>query len=156
MINKTAIIYAFLVLVGLSSTTVGQASNDWNTLNSLTPGFRMIVELKGGNRLKGKFEGVESNSMRMRTDGKSININRDEVSRVYRGEKRSRVRSALIGAGIGLGVGVLAGVLHERNSADPDGLAGVAGVLYGIPAGAAIGAAAGGGVKKGDLLYEAR
>jgi small nuclear ribonucleoprotein (snRNP)-like protein len=156
MINKVAIFSVFLVLLTLGPSAFGQSSNDWNSLNNLPPEFRLIVELKGGRRLKGKFEGFEPNSLRIRTDGKSINIGRDEVSRVYRGEKRSRVRSALIGAGIGLGVGVAVGVLHERNSTDPDGLAGVAGVLYGVPAGAAIGAAAGGRVKKGSLLYEAR
>lgn len=156
MISKNAIIVSILILLCLGPVVNGQNAGDWNALSGLPQELRLIVELKGGNRLKGRFAGLQADSITLRTDRGTIPIRRDEISRVYRGEKRSRVKSALIGAGIGLGVGVVAGVVHERNSPDPDGLAAAAAVLYGIPAGAAIGAAAGGGIKKGDLLYEAR
>lgn len=153
---------AFVSLIVLLSIFLSSAipafalqARDWNSLLSLSPGIKLVVQLKGGTQLKGKLRSADDDSISIENGGRPTKIPRDEVHRVYLGRSGSRMKGAFIGAAIGLGIGIGAGVLYERNSPDADGLAPAAGILYGAPAGAAIGALASGGTKKGTLIYEA-
>lgn len=148
----------FLMAVLAALSVVPSLANrysDWNDVVAISNTTQLVVQLKGGNQIKGKKAAADDAAVVLRKDGRDLRIAREEISRVYLGKSGSRGKSALIGAAIGLGIGVGAGVLYERSRNEGDGLAGAAGVLYGVPAGAAIGAIAGGGTKKGTLIYEA-
>lgn len=149
-----SIVILSLFAQSMISASVGTDS-DWNSVLSLSPGVRLIVQLKGGSQLKGRLRSADEGTLSIETGGRSTRIPKDEVHRVFLGKRGSLTKRALIGGAIGFGIGIGAGVLYERNSPDPDGLAAAGGMLYGVPVGAAIGALASGGTKKGTLIYEA-
>ncbi len=146
-----------LVVVLLAYAAVpgfAQAAGDWSAVQNLSSGRKLIVRTREGRELKAKFVSATDSAITVRTDGRGANINRDAIDSVYGAKQGSRLKSAFRGAVFGglIGVGVL-GAYTIAAKADP--LIPVAGVLYGVPTGAAIGAAAGGKSKKGELIYKA-
>lgn len=133
------------------SVSVSAQAGDWDAVRSLKSGKNIIIEAGSGNVLNGKFSSATADSITFRTKGRSVTLGRADVSRVYLTRRKSAAKRALwgaaAGAGIGLGVGA---VTVAATKGDP--LIGAAGFLYGIPAGAVIGAVTT-GRKRGDLIY---
>jgi hypothetical protein len=147
------ILLAAFVCIGLPQALNGQSRDDqWNRLASISSGTRLVVDQDGTKALKGRFVRSTGQTLTLRTGGREIDLPRDAVSAVYRARRSSRLKRGLIGALAGAGAGLLFGaVAVAATKGDP--LIGAGGVLIGIPAGAVIGAASGGGTKKGELIY---
>lgn len=140
------ILFVFVLLM------VSPASaQSWDSIESLKPNTRIILINKRGDELKGKLGVVTSNNLELRRDGKTSVFAKDDVQSIYLTRRGSMLKRALIGAAAGAGVGVAIGVAVTV-ATKGDGLAAAGGFIYGIPAGAAIGAATT-GRKRGKLIY---
>jgi len=147
-------LFAFAVMLAVSSVAAAQTSNqDWGNVQAVKLKTNLIVETKTGATVKGKVSGATPTTLNLSSGGKTIALERDEVSKVYRAKKSSRLKRALIGAAIGAGVGFGIGGVYALTTKG-NGLAAAAGFIYGLPIGAVIGAVSGGKNRKGELIYQ--
>lgn len=152
------LIASIIVLAARPGAAAQGARGDWQSVRSLAEGTGVIVETKGGRVIKSYLSRASDAAIDLtRMDGGgTVPVSRDEVRKVYLAKKRSKGRAAKIGAWIGAGVGLgLAFVVAAKAGENSDAAPGV--ILfpvYGAGAGALAGAAAGGKVSKGRLVYE--
>jgi hypothetical protein len=148
---------------GNSLQTVNATVQDWQELSDLEPGKKVLVELKNGNELEGKFVGITGSHLNLDGDGYVYNVEQREIQRVYRLKgKWSRRTTASIGALVGLvGGSIIGGRKMTKLERDPnripseaDEIPLITGVSLGILGGAGLGALFG-GKRKGKLLYKA-
>ena len=141
-------------------------AQDWQDLQDLTPGKRVVVELKNGfgDQLEGKFVSAIGTQLTLSEDNFHFNIKQSEIQRVYRLEGRwSRSKTAKIGGGVGMATGTFIGVYKalqpeiQRPTQVTNGsyTPPVVYMLVGSLVGAGFGALVG-GKRKGKLLYEAK
>lgn len=147
---KNILLVSIFLLFGSHVFAQSQA-NDWSAVESLRSRTNVILEIAGGGTIKGKVVSVNLTAINLTQKGRSVAINRNDVQRVYLTRRKSVLSRTLLGAaagaGIGFGIGGLVAVATKGN-----GLAAAAGFLYGIPAGAVIGALTT-GRKRGELIY---
>src|SRR5215213_3441757 len=142
-----------LAPAGTASAKPTPAPADWSALQSLSPGEKVRVSTRDGDRLKGRFESATDTDINFTEDGRRVTLRRDNIKRVEIGHK-NRWKGALLGAGVGGGAGAGAGTYllsrtdHLTMSAIPAGLA------IGAAAGATFGAAVGLGTDY-ETVYEA-
>jgi len=149
-----ASLFAFAVMLATSSPASAQTSNqDWRDVQAVKPRTNLIVETKTGATVKGKLSSVTSTILNLSSGGKPIAIEQNDIARIYRAKKSSLLKRALIGAAIGAGVGFGIGGVYALITKG-SGLIASAGLIYGLPTGAFIGAASGGKNRKGNLIYE--
>ena len=150
MRNTLLFSFAFFLALLILQPAYAQ-TNDWGRVERLKKGTTLYVSLINGSEVKGKVASVAADSIALVRDGRSTSIARADIARVYRAKRGSILKRTLIGAAAGAGVGMLvgAGVVAATKG---DGLIAAGGFLYGIPAGAAIGAATA-GKKRGELIY---
>ncbi len=134
-----------------SSTTGG----DWGAVQALSPGQKIVVRMKDGDRFSGRFDNATDLLLVFTKDGRQVSFARDSIYRVQLDRGKSRKRGLLwglaLGGGIGFGIG---GALYFPHRDDIIGTT--------VPAftalGAGIGAGIGGGFGKGnknETIYEA-
>jgi uncharacterized protein YqgC (DUF456 family) len=132
---------------------------NWQAVQSLAPGTELIVETKGRETIKSYLSRASDTTLDLtRMDGNAaVSLGRDSVRRVYLARRRSKSRAAKIGAWIGAGAGLgLAFAVAAKVGKNSDAAPGVMLFpVYGAGAGALVGAATGGKVRKGQLIYEA-
>ena len=147
-----------IVLASAPGAAAQGARGDWQAVRSLAEGTGLLVETKGGRTIKSYLGRASDTALELTPmgGGAMVSLSRDEVRRVYLGKKRSKGGAAKVGAWIGAGVGLaLAFVVAAKVGENSDAAPGV--ILfpaYGAGAGALVGAAAGGKVRKGRLIYE--
>jgi hypothetical protein len=148
-------IFLFILAFATSAAPAfSQAPNDWSSVETISRGTSVFVEKKDGQTQRGKVVSTGPAQLEIVLSGRHTTIQRDEIQRIFRSRKGSRLKRALRGGLIGglVGVGVL-GTYTVIAKADP--LIPVAGVLYGVPAGAIIGGIRGGKNRRGVLIYRA-
>ena len=99
-----------LILVGLLSIPGrGQGiPGRWEKVEALsTP--TIIVELKNGNRIAGKFDGLSPSELSLITHSAQAKIPRADIERITTRGPDPLAKGTLIGAGIGLAAVVAAG-----------------------------------------------
>lgn len=145
----------FVLAIGISTSSHVSAQqaplDEWKRLTLLPANTRLFVESDGRKPTKGRLVRVTDSGLTLRANGREVELPQASISTVYYGRRSSRLKRGLIGALAGAGAGILIGGLAAGAGADP--LVAAAGFIYGIPAGAAVGALTAGGMKKGDLIY---
>jgi hypothetical protein len=96
-------------------------------------GRKVRVTLESGAAVTGKILRTSTDSIVLRSDGKEIGLDRQQIAHIEVRSRSKMLRNALIGAGVGAVAGVVFGAFHDE--ADSDSLA----IIFG-----GIGAAAGG------------
>ena len=117
-------------------------STDWNTIETLKPGAKLIVLTKNGREFEGEKRQSTDDTLFMATASRirgprTIDLRRDEIGEVRK--KKRRWVFPLVGAAIGLGVGLGIGQSYDRRGGDDPGL----GKLLLGPLGALMGLAGG-------------
>ena len=130
-----------------------KASPDWTSVQAITPGERIAVRLKDGDRLKGRFESATETDINFNEDGRKVTLKRDSVRRVEVERGKKRWQGALVGAGVGGGLGTAGGGYLVARGANVPALVG--GSVLGAGVGAAVGAALGLGTNY-ETVYEAQ
>ena len=146
-----ALLFTLAPAAHVSAATPEPAA-DWSAVQTLSPGEKVRVSTRDGDRLKGRFESATDTDINFTEDGRRVTLRRDTIKRVEIGRK-NRWKGALLGAGVGGGAGAGAGTYllsrtdHLTMNAIPAGLA------IGAGAGAAVGAAMGLGTDY-ETVYE--
>jgi hypothetical protein len=137
----------------LAQTT--QPRGDWSDVQALSPGQKISVRTKDGDRLDGRFESASDILIVFERRGRKVSLARDSIHLVQLDRGKSRKRGLLLGIAIGGGIGfAVGGALYFPHRDDM-----VDTTVPGMTAlGAAIGAGIGGGFGKGnknETVYEA-
>ncbi|MCI0337289.1 MAG: hypothetical protein L0226_06920 [Acidobacteria bacterium] len=128
---------------------------DWSIVEMLTDGEKLQIDLRSGKSLKGRLASVSNTGLSLSEGGKTISINRDDVSRVYQVIGRTRGKSALRGAGIGGAIGGGIGlILYLPGRDDLVGWLPASFAVLGAGIGVGVGAVFSGGQKR-VLIYRA-
>ncbi|MDT7604224.1 MAG: hypothetical protein QOF61_2221 [Acidobacteriota bacterium] len=154
-----------LVLVAsllLPSVTLAQGTTvptrDWSGLRTVPSGSKLVVKLKNGKTVEGNLSGVSDAALSVSVSNNSVDLNRDDVLRVYQVGGKSAKNATLIGAAVGAGAGAAVGAA----GGDSDGFAPTKGQLaaglavLGAGVGALVGFAVGKSGHKRVLIYEAK
>ena len=151
-----ALALALLFTLSLSapaSAATPKAAADWSAVQTLSPGDKVRISTRDGDRLKGRFESATDTDINFTEDGRRVTLKRDSIKSVEIGYK-NRLLGALVGAALGGGAGagsatfLLSRTDHLTMNAIP------AGLFIGAGAGAAFGAATGLGTSY-RTVYEA-
>ncbi len=156
------VLASIIALVFLIQTSTAQNQDtaktpgDWTIVELLKNGEKLSIELKSGKRIKGKLTSVSQTGLSISEAGKTTDLSRDDVLRVYQVVGRTRGKSALRGAGIGGAIGVSGGLIVYLPARDDN-------VGWVVPIFGALGAVIGSGVgaafsdgQKRVLIYQAR
>jgi hypothetical protein len=149
----TALAFALAWLPAASAQGRAAASSDWAAVQSLSPGRKIIVRTKDGDRLTGTFDSATDLAINFTDDGHKVSLTRESVRLVQLNRGKSRLNGALLGAAIGGGGGLGVGAwVHSYG--DFNGVFVYGPGLVGAGIGAGIGAALGKG-NKNETIYEA-
>ena len=147
-----ALLFTLAPATTASAKTPKAPAADWSVVQSLSPGKKVRVSTRDGDRLKGRFESATDTDISFTHEGRTVTLRRDSIRRVEVGHK-NRLKGALVGAAVAGGAGAGAGTYllsrtdHLTMTAIPAGLA------IGAGAGAAFGAAVGLGTDY-ETVYE--
>jgi hypothetical protein len=142
MYSRLAVTYLAAVASLFAADTA-----QWTNLNELRKGDRIGIVLADMKRIEGRFDSATDATLTIVSD-QAVILSKDQVVRVYRRPRLSRIARTLLGAGIGAaGGGVVDGTFgaylrNESHGPDPGAITGLS-----AAAGAGIGAATGGGYR---------
>jgi hypothetical protein len=129
--------------------------DDWSALRTLSPGQKIVVRTKDGDRLTGRFDSATDLLINFTDGRRKVSLARDSIRRVQLDRGNSRGRGLLYGALIGGAAGFAAGaVLYFPYRDDMTEATVPATTALGMAIGAGIGAATGKG-NKNETVYEA-
>jgi len=140
--------------------TATEANRQWSIISTLQPNEKLVVKLKDGKNVEGRLNSVTEKALTLSKDGRTIDIDRENVARAYlvKGApmKKQVLVGMAVGAGVGAGMGVAAGscspgdaVCYKKSETIPLLTAFFAGV------GALIGLIIGKTNNRRELIYEA-
>ena len=139
-----------------SAQTAKAPTGDWAALKTVTSGSRLAVKLKNGKTVEGKAGGVSDAALSLSVGDKPVDLNRDDVLRVYRVGGGSAKKATLIGMAVGAGAGAAVGASGGDDSFAPTRSQMAAGLaVLGAGAGALVGFAIGKSRHKRVLIYDA-
>ncbi|MGI8642443.1 MAG: hypothetical protein ACR2MG_21140 [Pyrinomonadaceae bacterium] len=145
---------AMVLMLTATFVSLAQSSpQDWSSVKNLTPGTNLIIETKNRETIRGNVNSATDSALNLSSGGNIITVNQNDISEIYLTKKSFRIKRAFIGAGIGAAVGFGIGGIYSLITRG-DGLAAAAGLIYGLPIGAVVGAATNGKVRKGKLIYK--
>jgi hypothetical protein len=138
--------------VGVLTIVVAAQPSDWTAVVALRSGASLRVESSAGTVQSGEFSSADSDHLTMTVAGRSVDIRRAQVQRLYRLSERHVGRFALRGLGIGAAGGATLGaVAAETNKAQWSALMALGWGAVGAAIGAINGLA-----RDYVLLYEAQ
>ncbi len=128
---------------------------DWSAVQSLSPGQKIVVRTKDGDRLTGRFDSATDLVINFNDGGRKVSLTRESIKRVQLDRGNSRGKGTLVGALIGAGAGFAVGsILYFPYKDDMTEATVPAMTALGLGFGAGIGAATGKG-NKNETVYEA-
>jgi len=138
-----------------AQTRAPRALDDWSAVQALSPGQKIVVRTKDGDRLSGRFDSANDLLVNFTDGRKKISLTRESVKLVQLDRGNSRGKGALFGALIGGAAGFAVGsILYFPFRDDMVGTTVPASAAMGMAIGAGIGAATGKG-NKNETVYEA-
>jgi hypothetical protein len=156
--NRLLALGLFLAVTLAPATALArqtQTRGDWSAVQALSPGEKISVKTKDGDRLDGRFESANDILIIFERRGRKVSLARDSIHLVQLDRGKSRKRGLLYGVLIGGGVGFAVGrALYFPFRDDKVGTT----VPSTTAMGMAIGAGIGGGFGKGnknETVYEA-
>jgi hypothetical protein len=140
--SLTAFIVAASLIVSATPLALGQqpSMGDWSVVQSLSPDERIVISLKSGKEVKGKFLDAAGNEITILRKGKHESFARDTVAQIHHVKGTAKKGQwALIGSGIGAGTGFGIGQAKNSPPVDDGGIYPVMGTIIGAGIGAASG-----------------
>ncbi len=155
-----ALTFAIFLLLSQPPLLMGQnvsQQQDWASVLALSPQTSLLIETKDGKKLKGTFNNASAATVALTVGKNTVDLNKDDIQKIYQLRGGSRAKSAIIGTAAGAGVGVGAAAILLGATGGSDGATGIlaAGTLIGAGIGAVIGLAAGKGSRR-ILVYESK
>jgi len=161
--KKSMIAIALIALLAktqilLAQTPPAPIKGSWEGIKAVPPGDELVVSLRNGKSLKGRFGGISDTSLTIDHDRKKTDLDRGAVLKVHRLISKSATRSTMIGLGIGAAVGGVSGGAAAASGPGESGEYGW-GVLIVGTIGLAVGSLVGyliGSRKHRALIYETK
>lgn len=148
-----ALVFAHAPAADAQRRAADAASADWSAVQSLSPGQKIIVRTKDGDRLTGAFDSASDARIAFTDDGRKVSLTRESIRLVQINRGKSRLNGALVGAAIGGAGGFGVGAwVHSYGDFQSSVIYGPG--LLGTGIGAGVGAALGKG-NKNETIYEA-
>ena len=97
-----ALAFALAQSPAAAAQTRGMPS-DWSAVVALSPGEKIVVRTKDGDRLSGRFDSASDLLLNFTHDGRKVSLTRESIRRVQLNRGWSRGKGALFGAAVGLG-----------------------------------------------------
>lgn len=143
--KKNILLFVLFSLIKTFLANAEELHDEWKQLASLPKGKKIVVHLKSGGDISGKFARAEAQQIFMMRNNEEIRLKKENVSLIIAG-KRFSGKKVLVGAAIGFGAGMAFGAymghaLDEgySNSSEKIGLGTGLG-LIGVGVGTAIAA----------------
>ena len=138
-----------------AQSRAGRALDDWSAVQTLSPGQKIIVRTKDGDRLSGRFDSANDLLINFTDGRRKVSLTRESIKLVQLDRGNSRGKGALFGFAIGAGAGLAVGsIFYFPFKDDAVGASVPVGAALGAGIGTAIGAATGKG-NKNETVYEA-
>jgi hypothetical protein len=161
-ISAVVVAFALMAVLTKPQITFAQVTptpiiGSWEGLKAVPPGDEVSVQLRNGQKLKGRLISVSDTALTLARGNTTTDVSRGDSLRVHRVISKSAKRAALIGLGIGAGTG-LGGTAIYAHSGGRGGEADLW-ALVAVVAGAGGGALIGyimGSRKQKALVYETR
>jgi len=155
---------AFVVAVCLLASAMAPvalsqqaAIGDWSVVQSLSPDEQIVISLKSGKEVKGKFLDAAGGEVTILRKGKHESFPRDTMAQIHHVKgKAKKGQWALIGAGIGAGTGFGIGQAKNSPPVDDGEIYPFMGTIIGASIGAATGFLFGETRRKRVLIYQGR
>jgi hypothetical protein len=150
-----ALAFALAQVPAASAQGRTRALDDWSAVQALSPGQKIIVRTKDGDRLSGRFDSANDLLINFTDGKKKISLTRESVRLVQLDRGNSRGKGALFGALVGGAAGFAVGsILYFPFKDDMVDTTVPASAALGLAIGAGIGTATGKG-NKNETVYEA-
>ena len=81
-----------------------QTRGDWPVVQALSPGEKIVVRTKDGDRFTGRFDNASDILLVFEDDGRKVSLARDSIRLVQLNRGKSRLKGILVGAAIGGGI----------------------------------------------------
>jgi len=110
--SLTAFIVAASLMLSATPVALGQqpSMGDWSVVQSLSPDEQIVISLKSGKEVKGKFLDAAGSEATILRKGKDESFAKDTVAQIHHVKgKAKKGQWALIGAGIGAGTALESG-----------------------------------------------
>lgn len=143
--TASSFIGCFLSIVIVLPGFAADAS-DWKNIQSLRSGDRIGIIQSDQKRIEGTFRNATDSGISLVAD-RDVTVPKDNVIRVYRRARVSRIYRTIIGAGIGLAGGAIVNATAGERFRNEGGDITAGAILGGAAVGAGIGALTGGGYK---------
>ena len=131
------------------------APDDWSAVQALSPGEKIVVRTKDGDRLTGRFDSASDLLINFTDGRRKVSLTRESIRRVQLDRGNSRGKGILFGAAVGAAAGFGVGsALYFPFRDDMVGATVPVSAAMGLLIGAGIGAATGKG-NKNETVYEA-
>jgi hypothetical protein len=159
MRNIVSCLIAVMLALPIDGLAQSTSTNNWAAVATVPSGQKLVVELKTGKKVKGKFGSASETAVTLVRGKITEDINRSDIRKVYSENGVSATKSTLIGTAIGGGTGAVVGAATggcDPNAfciIGPGGSAALLGVL-GAGIGAITGFVVGKVRQKKVVLYE--
>ena len=138
-----------------AAQTRGRVLDDWSAVQTLSPGQKIVVRTKDGDRLTGRFDSASDLLINFTDGRRKVSLTRESIRLVQLDRGNSRGKGALFGALIGAGAGFAVGsVLYFPFRDDMVGATVPVSAAMGMAIGTGVGLATGKG-NKNETVYEA-
>lgn len=157
------LVWTLLFLLPLASSAQSRISSRrsdafWTSLRRMPSGVAVLVEKTDGDWMKGKLVGADFTTLTLQRNQRLVDLNREDVARIWRFTGRKIAKGAWIGAVIGTISGAVAfgSICHDEGAERALCLMVTIsmGGLLGAGGGAGIGAVVGSTVRGRRLIYE--
>jgi len=82
---------------------------DWSAVQALSPGQKIVVRTRDGDRLSGRFDSANDLLINFTDGGRKVSLTRESIKLVQLDRGNSRGKGVLFGALIGAGAGAAVG-----------------------------------------------
>ena len=107
--NVVSCLIAVMLALPMDGLAQSTSTTSWATVATVPSGQKLVIELKTGEKLKGKFGSASETGMTLVRGKNTEDIKRSDIRRVYRENGVSATKSTLIGTAIGGGTGAVLG-----------------------------------------------
>jgi hypothetical protein len=164
IVKKMLAVYLALCLSVIPALSKDKADvippGNWGVLESLMPGTKISVRMTFGDRIDGKFLGLNAQSIRLTMDEKERIYPRSDVAEVWQLRAPDRkLNGTLIGMGSGAAAGIIATYAVDTGGGDrwtQEDAPGPYLLLAGFGLGALVGAIIDASIKGDKRLYRAQ
>lgn len=125
---------ALAAITVAGSPPAALAQQGWELVKALPRGGKLIVERKDKTRIKGRFDSASDTILTVSSAGQASDLDRQNVTRIYRVGRKSAAGPVLAGAAIGAIPGAVLGKVIAPETGDANAAAAAAFVV-GIGAG---------------------